>query len=344
MLKETLNNGKLNTFLLSRTDGIGDVMLTLPLAVFLKRLFPGCRVIFLGSSYTRAIVEACTAVDTFVDYTTLSANRASAGKVLAELNADAILHVFPRKEVAWLAKAAGIPLRIGTSHRWFHWFTCNRLLNFRRKGSQLHEAQLNLNLLTPLLGQASIPSVEVLSGVLTLSPSGLLPESVATLIKPDKINIILHPKSKGSAREWGEANFSQLIALLPSDRYSFFITGSAAEGELLSAFLRKHSATVTDLTGKLTLDELITFISRCQALVACSTGPLHIAAALGVPAIGIYPPIRPMHPGRWAPLGRYTKVFVSDGSCNDCRKSKQCHCIESISPNEVAGYIKTVLP
>ncbi|MFM7105313.1 MAG: glycosyltransferase family 9 protein, partial [Flavobacteriales bacterium] len=54
---------------------------------------------------------------------------------------------------------------------------------------------------------------------------------------------------------------------------------------------------------KFSLDELIQFIGQCQGFVACSTGPMHIAAALGIPTVGLFSPHRPIHPGRWAPLG-----------------------------------------
>jgi ADP-heptose:LPS heptosyltransferase len=63
-------------------------------------------------------------------------------------------------------------------------------------------------------------------------------------------------------------------------------------------------AHVHDITGKLSLHELIAFISSCQLIVAASTGPLHIAAGTGVHAVGLYPCEKPMHAGRWAPLGK----------------------------------------
>ena len=52
--------------LISRTDSIGDVVLTLPVAGILKQTFPGCTIIFLGREYTRAVIEACDHVDQFV--------------------------------------------------------------------------------------------------------------------------------------------------------------------------------------------------------------------------------------------------------------------------------------
>ncbi len=51
------------------------------------------------------------------------------------------------------------------------------------------------------------------------------------------------------------------------------------------------------MTGRLDFTQLIAFIANAMMLlVATSTGQLHIAAALGKRAIGLYPSIRPMHP------------------------------------------------
>ena len=55
--------------IISRTDSIGDVILTLPVAGELKRQFPQLHIIFLGSSYTKPIVECCPYVDEFADWT-----------------------------------------------------------------------------------------------------------------------------------------------------------------------------------------------------------------------------------------------------------------------------------
>jgi heptosyltransferase-3 len=55
------------TFLVSRVDAIGDVVLTLPVCGMLKQLFPGCRVVLVGRSYTAAVAAACPWVDEFVE-------------------------------------------------------------------------------------------------------------------------------------------------------------------------------------------------------------------------------------------------------------------------------------
>ncbi|MCE2742473.1 MAG: hypothetical protein LW701_02705, partial [Fluviicola sp.] len=75
------------------------------------------------------------------------------------MNTEAIVHAFPRKEIAKLAKKAKINFRIGTSHRLFHFLTCNVKVDFTRKNSPYHESQLNFELLRPF-GLTSIPSLE----------------------------------------------------------------------------------------------------------------------------------------------------------------------------------------
>ncbi|MFC7667381.1 glycosyltransferase family 9 protein [Hymenobacter humi] len=82
-------------------------------------------------------------------------------------------------------------------------------------------------------------------------------------------------------------------------------------------------------------------MAAADGLVAGSTGPLHLAAALGRHALGLYPPIRPMHPGRWAPLGPRAGFMVFDKpSCEDCRtEPAACRCIRAIEPVAVAAHV-----
>lgn len=160
------------------------------------------------------------------------------------------------------------------------------------------------------------------------------------MIRVSITNVILHPGSRGSAREWGHENFAKLASLLPEDQFRIWLSGSKEEGLQSTAIFDSHHIKYQDISGMFSLDQLMSFIAENDVLVAASTGPLHIAAALDVLAIGLFPPIRPMHPGRWAPVGKKTKVFVNDKTCNDCRKSTICECMKSISPEEVARFIK----
>src|SRR5579872_7370078 len=226
------------TFIISRTDAIGDVVLTLPVAGVLRSLYPRSRILFLGRAYTEAVIRACEHVDDFLDWDKWNGMpEDEAVRAMAATGANTIIHVFPKKTIARLAKRARIPLRIGTTNRLYHWFTCNRLVKLSRKHSPFHEAQLNLRLLAPL-GAKDLYTHAEIAGYYGLTRLPPLPETLASLIDPGRFNLVLHPGSRGSAREWGLDDFRELIGLLPQDRFKIFVTGTAAEGELIGPQLR----------------------------------------------------------------------------------------------------------
>jgi heptosyltransferase III len=305
--------------------------LTLPLAGALKKAFPSSKISFLGKAYTKDIIEQSVFVDNFYDWDQLKKFPAEG---LKSINADAIIHVFPNKSIAWSAKKAGIKIRIGTSHRFFHWFTCNKLVNLGRRNSQLHEAQLNLKLLTPLNldTEVSLQDIPSLYGWKE-KPEKSFPE----LLEQNKFNLILHAKSRGSAREWPLKNYLDLAKSLSLNEFNIILSGTKDEGNIISMDCPELLTLphVKNLFGKLSLQEFIYLIKQSDGIVACSTGPLHIAAASGIHALGLYPPIKPMHPGRWAPLGKNASYIVKQIDCQDCRKSGDCKCLKEISVNAV---------
>jgi len=325
--------------LISRTDAIGDVVLTLPLAGIIKEFFPNSKVFFLGKSYTKDIILLSKHIDGFINWSELDIipTKEQIEKI-KEYNIDTIIHVFPNKTIAKIAKQAGIKNRIGTTHRTFHWTTCNKLLSFSRKKSDLHEAQLNTKLLKPLGINRKFNLNELVS-YYGFSRVKALDEKFTSLYSKDKFNLILHSKSKGSAREWGLDNFKKLIHILPKDQYQIFLSGTEEEGLLFREHLLGED-NVVDISGTMSLQQFVSFINSADGLIAASTGPLHIAAALGKRALGIYPPIKPMHPGRWKPLGINADYLVLNKECSDCRSGGSCHCMHELTPEMVAAKIQ----
>jgi ADP-heptose:LPS heptosyltransferase len=91
---------------------------------------------------------------------------------------------------------------------------------------------------------------------------------------------------------------------------------------------------VSNLCGKFSLDELAAFINAADGLIASGTGPLHMAAALGRPTLGLFPPMKPIHPGRWAPLGRAAVVLCRDKPCDD---ASTCACMRNTRPEQACA-------
>lgn len=302
----TINNPK--KIVISRTDSIGDVCLTLPMAGILKEKFPYCQIIFLGNTYTKPIINCCSSVDEVWEWAELlemtDKERLS---WLKKQQVDAFIHVFPRREIARLAQQSKIKYRIGTTHRLYHLLTTNCKVNFSRKNSNWHEAQLNIK----LLKHFGINKKYTLKELTTYSHFNNIPQlkdEFKALLHPTKKNIIFHPKSQGSALEWGVNNFINLSKSLDPNKYQIFFTGTEKESTYFRDQLPKQP-NIIDLSGKMDLNNLISFIQKADLLLACSTGPLHIAGLCNIKTIGLFTPKKPLHYGRWQPLGNKVKII-----------------------------------
>ena len=273
--------------LISRVDSIGDVVLTLPLCGWIKQNLPHCEVHFLCQQMTVDVIR----MSEFVDHIHVWDG------VLPEV--DAILHIFPKKEIAIAAKKQRIATRVGTSHRSIHWRTCNKLVHFSRTKSDLHEAQLNFRLLEGL----DVDHTPTLSELPSLI--GWRAKKNHSEFLSDKFDLVFHIKSRGSAKEWKPSNYLEVAKQLSADDFNIILTGTRAEGALIREEVPEifDLENVTDSTGKLSLGELIDLLASVEGFLACSTGPLHLAAVSGTNALGLYPKTRPMHAGRWGPLG-----------------------------------------
>ncbi|OGO92699.1 MAG: hypothetical protein A3F10_03465 [Coxiella sp. RIFCSPHIGHO2_12_FULL_42_15] len=319
--------------IISRTDNIGDVVLTLPLAALLKQKFPNVHITFLTRDYARAIVENCPDVDAFLSWNTLStASKKEAKNILQQGRYDTIVHVFPQKPIAKLAKRANIKNRIGTTRRWYHFLTCNQRVRFSRAQSQRHEAQLNLHLLAPL-GIPENYDISELTPLIRFTPQQLTPE-LQRYLHPQKFNLIIHPLSNGHGREWPLSYFEALIKTLPLEKFHLIISGSQKEKIPLQPLLQACPQ-LTDVIGQLNLNQLLQLMAHCDGLIANSTGPLHMAAGTGINVLGLYPPASGMNPQRWQPLGKQARYLVAKENCALVCNNNNCSCIRDISVQQV---------
>lgn len=330
---------KFNTIAISRTDNIGDVVLTLPVAGIIRQYYPDSEILFIGKAYTRPVIEASIFVNRFIDRDEIINNPT----LFRDLNIDVIIFVFPDPAIASLACEAKIKVRIGSLHKMQHLLNCTHLINFTRRRSKLHESQLNFKLLTPLgisteIGKSEIPSLYGMQKI------ALLPDRLKKLLSADKFNLIIHPKSHGHGKEWPPQKYHELCNQLAADHFNIVFTGTLKEREFIQEHfyqLFERYPSIHNAAGEMNLTELISFISNADGLLASGTGPLHIAAALGRVSIGFFPPMAPVYSQRWENLGEKAFHFELD-RCkfqNQCRKMKSCKCIESIEVEEVATLL-----
>lgn len=297
--------------LICRTDAVGDMVLAMPVCGLIKEYFPTCKISVLGRTYTRDIAQASQYIDGFVNFDDWQ------GKSIEEINAmlavekiDVAIHLKDLSTVAWQLKRAGIKKRIGTTNRVYHWFTCNTLVPLSRKNSGLHEAQLNVKLLRGLNIKRDLSWNEV-SDYYGLSRFQPLNPAFEALLSSDKFNLIIHPKSHKNSKEWRLDNYSKLVHRIDQNRFKVFISGSQKEHEELLPWIQQHEGLITDISGQLPLSQFITFISKADGLIACSTGPVHIAAAAGIFTLGLYTDIKTKDAGRWGPVGKKAESLTA---------------------------------
>jgi len=157
--------------------------------------------------------------------------------------------------------------------------------------------------------------------------------------------VVLHPFSNGHGREWPSSSFVELIEILQNNRIHVYVTGGSGEIGKIDLLLDqlKNSRGVFNLAGALSLRELMNLLGKAKAVVAASTGPLHIAAQLGVPTLGIYAPKKGLNPERWGPLGLNAYAV----SLKKCRSSScsndECACVKAIKAEDIFDSISQLI-
>lgn len=328
--------------LISRTDNIGDLVLALPLAAYLKQQFPHCKISFLCRAYAAEVARQSRFVDQVLTLEQLSelGNGLQVDEGAALGPFDVVIFAFPNRRLAQAAKQAKIPLRIGTSHRLYHWLYCNKLAHFSRVNSPLHEAQLNFKLLKPL-GLSFVPSLAEIPALYGLQGIDS-DEPVPQLLQSDRFHLILHPKSNGNGREWPLSHYTELARELQSDpRIQIWITGVEAEGKQMAQTAPDlfSLSNVKSLCGQIDLESFMRIIRHCGGLVASGTGPLHIAAALGKRTLGLFPPLKPIDLGRWGAVGVQAENLSLENPCQ-CSTAGNCACMASLSVAQVRKVVE----
>jgi ADP-heptose:LPS heptosyltransferase len=323
--------------MITRTDNIGDVVLTLPLAGYLKQIYPQAEIVFVCRRYAAAVVAQCRHVDRVLTLEEMGGDQAGA---MARSGCDTALFAFPRRHLAIAALRAGIARRVGSSRRVYHWFTANRLINISAKKTPLHEAQLSFKLLLPL-GIDYVPTLEQVWKLYGLT-TPRHPAADAVLAAPG-FKLILHPKSNGNGREWPLEHYTTLARMLgAAGGVRVLVTGSPAEGELLAQQAPALLAlpNVENLCGRLDLEGFTALVGGCDGLIASGTGPLHLAAALGRPVVGLFPPLKPIDPSRWAAVGPRAHNLVTAQACGHCADPARCTCMLAIAPQQVFDIVQ----
>jgi heptosyltransferase III len=325
--------------LISRSDKLGDLILALPFVESMKLRYPDCRIEVMASLYASPILENNPNIDRIVRVQNdlLVTDKLYTKDLLHRLKLakyDVVVALYPERRICGLFYKAGIPHRIGTAGR-FHSVLFNHLLFHSRKANKKHESVYNLDFLRFFKDGLTVhtPAVyptdkELRNARRVLKNAGLSEDFV-----------VIHPGSGGSAECWSPEKFLALYSALEKAGVEAVISGSDKEGEMIATLAGESAHKIKMIAGETDLRTLAAVLSLAQTVVSNSTGPLHLAVAVGTKVVGLYPGKEIMAPVRWGPLGRGHQVIQPPVTICRC-PSKQCRCMESIT---VAQVIERVL-
>ena len=158
-------------------------------------------------------------------------------------------------------------------------------------------------------------------------------------LTPDSRPVVaLAPGAVGPSKRWPIAYYADLARRLAAEGTRVWVIGGPGERELAAEIVRADPLHIRDLTGS-DLRNAILALAAATAAVSNDSGLLHVAAALGTPAIGIFGPTSPWH---WAPLNPIAAVIetASELPCRPCHKPvcrlRHHRCMRDIAVDRVA--------
>ncbi|MCB0727355.1 MAG: glycosyltransferase family 9 protein [Ignavibacteriae bacterium] len=303
-----INKDEVKNILISRTDRLGDVILSLPLIPAAKKIFGNARLSFLGREYVKELIYDYDGIDEFIsiDSEDISGSFSKKFNLIKNKNFDLVINVKPEFDLALMFYLSGIKYRIGTGYRWYS-ILYNYKVYEHRKISDKHESDYNLNLLKNFFPDPE--NEKIFNFRNSDEDKNRFREKISKEnLQPEENYVIIHPGSSGSARDLPANKFSEITNLL-LERYPYHkivMTGLSNERELIAQIIKnirkEFQNRIIDLSGKLDLRELLILIDNSKLFISNSTGPIHIAGALNKNIIGFYPNEETMSSTRWKPL------------------------------------------
>lgn len=143
---------------------------------------------------------------------------------------------------------------------------------------------------------------------------------------------VMAPSAGGEAKKWPAERFGELAARLP---WPSLVVSGRGDARLAEQVVAASGGKAVSLAGRTSLREVVEVIRRSKALISNDTGPMHMAAALGVPVFAVFGPTNPLRTG---PYGGNPAIITAGLPCSPCYRRKKCVnwiCMDRISVDEV---------
>ncbi|MBF0359474.1 MAG: glycosyltransferase family 9 protein [Oligoflexia bacterium] len=342
--------------LINRSDAIGDTILTLPLAQFIKEYYPSSKVYFLVQRGNDELLKHNPYIDKVLSYDRRESfwgRYKKLNNTFRSLFITHYLYVGGDNFPSWVSFFSGVKFRGGLRNRLNHFIFLNRAIWQRRSQVEMHEGMYNIKLLQTI-GIFLPFDLNKLTERIAL-PLKLTEEEIERGMErvrrlAEEINfqfkftstdeyLVIHPGMRGSALNWPAEFYLKLILFIEKNisAYKYIISFTEVDElyitpikKLLYANEGKGNEGSYDsirkkiffMNGeKVGTRAYMALLSKSKLFIGPSTGTTHIANALGVSVVAIYSPIKVQSPKRWGPLflnnsSERVKIFIPFVDCH----------------------------
>lgn len=292
--------------LIIRPDRIGDVVLSTPIPGEIKSKIKNSFVAVLVSSYTKDIYLHNPFVDEILIYDRL--NKSQSGfrliRLLRKLNFSHAFMLLPSEGINWLLYFSGIKYRIGVGHK-FYQFISNTKSVYRRKYIPLkHEADYCMDMVRKIGLESGVVKPEI---YLTADEKSKAIKFRRKVCNEGEFFIGINSTSGKSAPNWLPSEYKNLVDKLKSFKK---IKIAVTDNEPPEDLKNMSDIIYPNLNNNLR-DSIINF-SAFDLVISASTGPMHIAAALGVRTLSLFTRETACSPELWGPLGNNPVILLPD--------------------------------
>lgn len=339
---------KAKNILCIRLDAMGDLLMTTPAIQSLKEAVPGREITLLTSEQGSHIASS---IDLFQRVITYSAPwlKASGERVDSKIDFElieklkrerfdgaVIFTVYSQNPLpsALMCFLAEIPLRASFCRENPYSLLTEWIIEEEPEKVLRHEVRRHLDLVKHL--GASGENLKLSLSVDGSSLSSLSQKLVGKCNLDLSDWIVIHPGSTASSRRYSTSGFAGVADLIiEKTKRKILFTGSLQEKEIVQEIQSRMRNPSEDLSGLLSLKEMIALLFKTPLLISNNSGPIHMAAALGTPVVDLYALTNPQH----TPWMVFNETLFHDVSCKFCYKSicpqGTNACLNNISPQAI---------
>ncbi|MDH3627461.1 MAG: glycosyltransferase family 9 protein [Acidobacteriota bacterium] len=326
-----------------RHDRLGDLVLTLPALASLRSAYPDCQLACMVAPEWIPIAQQFDPVDAVLPFRPSSRENI---RTIREFRPDLAICMTRSAGSAWQTLRGGVPQRVGTSHRLYSPLFHHRVDRRRRHGG-LHEVDYARDFAMQVGGEPDAPRFPWTLPESQRERGALLGRDLrAGLGLTDEAPlVVLHAGSGGSCPTWPVAHHRLLGQRLTKLGFAVVHSMGPAEATWEAEGLFGDDSGAIFRGG---LQELCGLVLHADAVVGSSTGPIHVAAALGRPVLAIHGPWPTCGATRWGPysVGGWA-VIVGDERDGDWSRRRRRRdgqrLLGSLTPEDVVPMVEALI-